>query len=929
MIDPNPGDVVTWEDILNDNYWHPEPDAGYEIDWINIISARLAFFKKNRPEEYAWLMDIYRRSHGGGYMGQLGSAGKRHLYFLAMRLGINLLATEASERQETVAAAGAPVRIIYGRDLIGPQIAAVANDILLYLLGIWGEGEIDSIEQIRINGKTPEAPVTATHYLGTSTQGVDPTLAAAIAGYSDTLRGTVNGRAVSLAYSVFQVMPSESDGFPRMTAVIKGRKLYDPREPGHDLEDPSTWAWSDNPALALADFIHTFTPDDVDWSTVGAAADYCDELLSDGSKRWTLNLALDNRASAYNWMAVLRTYAQCFLARGPNGWRLAPDRATATSGTLGVGDILEGSMRLRRRTRSQTPNAVKVGYTLAEGDAWGRGEASAMGAGVTSGASAWRESSISLPGVQTYAMAYRHALHRLNAFTLRDLEAEFEVFDSGLKIEPGDVWQITHPIGLTAKAMRIIDCAPSAPGRWRIKAEEYDAAVYTDIVQSEPTTPDTTLASPLSPQPPTGLTLTEEAYRLQTGIWAFRIRVAFTAPASYPFVEGYEIRLKTGGTTVWTATTKTTSYPTPELAPPATYTVEVATLSTAGVTSTFVAGNLSIDGKTAPPGDVVSLTGIEAGGEVRLAWTAVADPDVWRYEVRYGATGGSWATAALLDRVDSLRLTTREIPPGTWRFYVKALDSVGLYSDNAVSVDVAVTADADSYIAGNQAFSSPTLTKMHAFSAVEPAGLMTYWVPDEVANDNEWQDNFPNALNTYTDPLASYHKSLSQQWLSETWDLGLIVSGAWTATFDAVALGTGETISRLMQLSTDNSNWNDYASLSAIASARYARLKATATGTNSLRVKAPPCAIRCDVIAREESGDSTSSASTYKRITLENSYVKAVAVNLTPTFTGGPAARIPVVDNIVMGAVASFDVYIFDAAGAQVAQAFHWQFKGT
>jgi hypothetical protein len=57
--------------------------------------------------------------------------------------------------------------------------------------------------------------------------------------------------------------PSQKEGLPQdMKAVMKGRKVYDPRLDDTNggageqrKDDPDTWAWSDNSALCVADYL--------------------------------------------------------------------------------------------------------------------------------------------------------------------------------------------------------------------------------------------------------------------------------------------------------------------------------------------------------------------------------------------------------------------------------------------------------------------------------------------------------------------------------------------------------------------------------------------------------------------------------------------------------------------------------------------------
>lgn len=97
-------------------------------------------------------------------------------------------------------------------------------------------------------------------------------------------------------------------GPPEMSAVVRGKRVYDPRlddtnggTGAQRADDPDTWAWSDNPALIAADhyrseygimqnyaarFTGRVLPASwVNWSSVILAANICDET-ADGEKRY-------------------------------------------------------------------------------------------------------------------------------------------------------------------------------------------------------------------------------------------------------------------------------------------------------------------------------------------------------------------------------------------------------------------------------------------------------------------------------------------------------------------------------------------------------------------------------------------------------------------------------------------------------------------
>ena len=94
-------------------------------------------------------------------------------------------------------------------------------------------------------------------------------------------------------------------GIPtRLTQIIKGSKVYDPRLDStrggsgtHRADDQSTWEWSDNWALIVAHYLLGYknngklvygvgiNPDDIDWLQVIAMANVCEEQV-DGKDRY-------------------------------------------------------------------------------------------------------------------------------------------------------------------------------------------------------------------------------------------------------------------------------------------------------------------------------------------------------------------------------------------------------------------------------------------------------------------------------------------------------------------------------------------------------------------------------------------------------------------------------------------------------------------
>lgn len=508
-------------------------------------------------------------------------------------------------RQATVAAAGAPIRLLYGHDTVGADIFAVAtlgSDLLVGCL--WGYGTITSIAPATINSEAPPASVSWTHYLGTPTQTPDPWLAAAIAGYADALTISSGGETIGLAYSVARIPRGAITGFPRITAEIYGLAIYDPRT--------DEAAYSENAALQLLDVMGSAVYGlgrTVDWTGSLDAINAQDELVDATEARRTASIAIDSLSSPDDWVETMRLYCSVYVARGADGWRLVPDRPATSMASLTSTDVVGGSLRIRKKSKHARPTVVRVTYTDTSVTPWRDAPAVAYAAGVVDGTVPWRESHVPMPGVHRYSQAYREAVERLNRATLCDVEVEFDAFDEAIQYEVGDLIDLTHHVGLSAKTLRITDLRRIAPGRRHVVADEYDVAVYSDSIASAGTTPDTGMPSPLDIPTPTGLTAEEEVYQMQTGIYASRIRASWSAD-DYPYPHQFEWRVLDDSTLIWTGTTTGNEITTPALAEDVTYTVDVRIAGISGIAGDWATDTLTAAGKYLPPGDVPNISAL-------------------------------------------------------------------------------------------------------------------------------------------------------------------------------------------------------------------------------------------------------------------------------------------------------------------------------
>ena len=154
--------------------------------------------------------------------------------------------------------------IIYGRTMVGgtrTYAEATSSGKYLHLIHVLSYTEVADIEEIRIDGNVVPLDVDGNatgkyagyvrvkKHFGAWNQAADADLVA------ESALWTTNHRNAGLAnvYIRLQWNAELFSSDPQITAVVKGRKIYDQRDPAQDPNNPETWLWSDNPVLCIQD----------------------------------------------------------------------------------------------------------------------------------------------------------------------------------------------------------------------------------------------------------------------------------------------------------------------------------------------------------------------------------------------------------------------------------------------------------------------------------------------------------------------------------------------------------------------------------------------------------------------------------------------------------------------------------------------------
>jgi len=209
----------------------------------------------------------------------------------------------------------APRRFIYGQMLVNGHLifqeTAGSESRDLYRMVYLGEGPINNADQLHFNEKV------MTDFVGSLTSSGGTTASSSSEYYTYArikvgLNGGANSTASGshtaalitntawtntckmtgnawMAYTLTHNNEVWSQGAPNIRVRVEGRKLYDPRLDGggigggtgaHRYDTSSTWAYSNNSALCVLDFLINgmkVAAGDIDFASFRTMADICDE----------------------------------------------------------------------------------------------------------------------------------------------------------------------------------------------------------------------------------------------------------------------------------------------------------------------------------------------------------------------------------------------------------------------------------------------------------------------------------------------------------------------------------------------------------------------------------------------------------------------------------------------------------------------------
>lgn len=439
-------------------------------------------------------------------------------------------------------------------------------------------------------------------------------------------------------------------GIPNITAVMKGRKVYDPRT------SPSTTAWSANAALCINDYLTNTDAglgcvyaSEINETQLIAAANTCDEnvnLAAGGTEdRYTCNGVFAVNGAPREILGRLLT-SLAGSARFLGGtWGVYPAVYATPTITLTQDDLRGALHVMPRLSRRDLANAVK-GIYVSPANNWQAADFPAVTNATylaeDQGERIWRE--LDLPYTTSGATAQRIAKLELERVR-QQIGVEWPGKLGCYRLQPGDTVMITLTrYGWSAKVFEVVSTqlVHEEQGDGGIvlgcdlTLRETASTIYDWTAADDETTvdaaPDTNLPDPFTVAVPGNPAVAEALYETREGRGvAVKATVTWTASTDV-HVRGYVPEYRVNGASTWLPFPEQTGT-TLEIfdIAPGRYDFRVKAKNQLGVGSSYAtSSNVEIYGLGTRPAAIAGLTIQKLGGIAVLRWQQAAELDVLR-----------------------------------------------------------------------------------------------------------------------------------------------------------------------------------------------------------------------------------------------------------------------------------------------------------
>jgi hypothetical protein len=562
-------------------------------------------------------------------------------------------------------------------------------------------GPISQTAKVTYTRSSSSGTVRVQKHLGSDIQAADATLLAECPtewGASDQFRG--------LTYIVVRLDLNEAEfqgGPPQITAVVKGKKVYDHRT--------GLTVWSANAAVCVADFLTAPYGKDartnqVSWDTVDAAANACDEVVTIGSwsgPRFTCNGTFTSDGDTDQTLDELLG-SMAGWADGGGYWRIgagvwtAPvtsitddDNAGAVqiAGGEGIDDLFNG---VRGQFNDPARFGVATDYAPYQSAVYAAEDGRPM----------WTDMPLPYTNDETRARNLaRIAVERLRGETLV-YPAKLKVLN---RVKVGQrVTMFCSALGISGTTYRLQQREEQPGGLVNLTFKQDVAANY-DLVDAASPLPGSynPLPDPFAIPPPVGLAaFTGDGYSLIAGSTVIPRIYVNVAGDPQQAQDRLQIQWRTSTMSDWQELTVASGQQGAYIEGVSqgfTYFVRARwTRPSLGAVSDWRTTGIKVAGKLLPPSkfDVFTVTTLGSGTRrYTFGYTVTPPPVDWvGAEIRYIAGTVPTPTWNLMTPLNAYNQAFTSSPidsatpgAGTWTFACRSRDSGGLATDmNVVTV---------------------------------------------------------------------------------------------------------------------------------------------------------------------------------------------------------------------------------------------------
>ena len=640
----------------------------------------------------------------------------------------------------------ASIPVVYGERLIGGTRVFIStsgtDNIYLYVALVLCEGEINSIEEIRVDdkvvtfdgalsdnvqrnvassdsnffkadpnvqGSSAESTIIIEPHFGTDGQSASSLL-------STLSDWDTNHKLSGICYLAlrFKWNPDVFGGIPTVQAKIKGKKIVS----YNSSLVAQTPAFSTNPAFCLLDYLTNerygkgLAISNINLQSFYDASVICETQVTPYSSASDINIfdcnaVIDTSKKVIDNVREIVKGMRGYLPFVQGKYRLNIETTGSASISLDEDDII-GGYALASPSKNSKYNRVIVSFVnparnfqvdeiqfppiddsgLTSSDQHSTMK-SADGGFLLEGRFEFRTITSPYQAEEMAEIILRRSREALGL----NINVGFEAFD----LHVGDLVNITlTSLGFSNKTFRVLSMTFNEDFTIGLSLIEYQASHYTWATKTVvASTPATNLPNPFTIQAPSAVTLTDEMIEYADGIVITRLNIQITA-SSDAFVQYYQVeaKLSTESNFKIISNGQQLRHELLNVIDDATYDVRVKAINSFGVSSSYTSASRKIIGATETPNDVNDLSVSMVGSnQMELTWTPVEDLDISWYEIRFQnvTSGATWNESSPLTKVVRRKSNTATVNAITGTFLIKAVDKLGNSSANASLVTTSIS----------------------------------------------------------------------------------------------------------------------------------------------------------------------------------------------------------------------------------------------